>query len=139
MKTADNTSGAPSLMWSFSNYSMKYSNSYNTDILLKGITIEQPTDNRDYWFIVIHKTVNKGITKNNIIINSVRGLDIVIANPSNLPYQIPWRKNTIWHETEFNESMNIILTTITKATSKMTKSDKYRIGFNIEYKQNKDI
>lgn len=136
LKTADNTSGAPSLIWSFSNYSMKYSNSYNTDILLKGITIEQPTDNRDYWFIVIHKTVNKILTKSDIIINSIRGLDTITANPSNLPYQIPWEKNITWNEKEFNESLNIILSTITKATSKMTKTDKYRIGFNIEYKYN---
>ncbi len=42
---------------------------------------------KDYYFLVINKN-NK-----NIIINSVKGLNILTPNLNNIPYQVYWNKN----------------------------------------------
>ena len=47
---------------------------------------------KDYYFIVLNKTDNK-----DIIINSVKGLVILTPNINNLPFQICWDKNRIFH------------------------------------------
>jgi len=43
---------------------------------------------RDYYFVVLNK-----LNKNDIIINSVKGLIVLTPNINNLPFQVCWNKN----------------------------------------------
>lgn len=46
---------------------------------------------KDYYFIVLNKTNSNDI----IIINSLKGLTLLIPNINNLPFQVCWDKNRI--------------------------------------------
>jgi hypothetical protein len=43
---------------------------------------------KDYYFIIINKN-----DKQNVIINSVKGLSCLTSNINNIPYQVCWKKN----------------------------------------------
>ena len=54
---------------------------------------------KDYYFVVLNKTTNE------IIINSIKGLEIMTPNINNLPFQINWKKNSKFKYQNTEESM----------------------------------
>ena len=49
-------------------------------------------DKKDYYFLIFNKNKDKDKDKD-IIINSLKGLEILTPNNNNLPFQVCWNKN----------------------------------------------
>jgi hypothetical protein len=64
---------------------------------------------KDYYFIVLNKN-----NKNNIIINSVKGLSILTPNINNLPFQINWSKNKKFNYGNINKKIKMFIECLQK-------------------------
>ena len=67
-----------------------YKNGIMSELLIEKFKKKEYNKNnkKDYYFIVLNKTV-----KNDIIVNSVKGLTLITPNNNNLPFQVNWNKN----------------------------------------------
>ena len=67
-----------------------YENGKMSEVLIENLKHKKYNKNnkKDYYFIVLNKTV-----PGDIIINSVKGLSILTPNINNLPFQVCWDKN----------------------------------------------
>lgn len=93
MKSNDNAGNMTMCVYSFTDYEINinknYKNGKMSKILLEKIKKKELNNSqRDYYFLVLNK--NK---PDDVIINSIRGLEHIVANPNNLPFQINWNKN----------------------------------------------
>ena len=59
---------------------------------------------KDYYFIVLNKTV-----PSDIIVNSVKGLSILTPNINNLPFQVCWNKNKTFKYARIQEKINLFI------------------------------
>ncbi len=59
---------------------------------------------KDYYFLVLNKKSPK-----DIIINSLKGLSFLSPNLNNLPFQICWNKNKIFHYKNINENVKLFI------------------------------
>ncbi len=73
---------------------------------------------KDYYFIVINKT-----NTNDIIVNSLKGLDVLTPNINNLPFQICWSRNRLYNYTNINTTINKFIKCI--KTSKLSWKEKF--------------
>ncbi len=64
---------------------------------------------KDYYFIVLNK-----INKEDIIVNSVKGLNILTPNINNLPFQICWNKNRIFQYGNINKKVKLFVDCLQK-------------------------
>jgi hypothetical protein len=94
MTTSDNTGNYTMCVYSYTDEKLDlhktYQNGKMTDILIDKLKNKKFNINykKDYFFIVVNKTNTK-----NIIINSVKGLNILTSNINNLPFQVKWKRN----------------------------------------------
>lgn len=93
MKSNDNAGNMTMCVYSFTDYEINinknYKNGKMSKILLEKIKKKELNNSqRDYYFLVLNK--NK---PDDVIINSIRGLEHIVANPNNLPFQINWNEN----------------------------------------------
>tara|TARA_Y100000389_G_C17360370_1_gene463418 strand:+ start:104 stop:841 length:738 start_codon:yes stop_codon:yes gene_type:complete len=113
--TNDNIGNISILLYSLTEHKMRlnksYYNGYASTHLLTYIKNNNFTKNykRDYYFIVINKKNPK-----DIIINSIKGLNILTPNNNNLPYQINWSKNRDFKYKNINNIVDLIIKTIQK-------------------------
>lgn len=64
---------------------------------------------KDYYFIVLNK-----INKNDIIVNSVKGLTILTSNINNLPFQVCWNKNRSFTYENINKKIKLLVNCLQK-------------------------
>ena len=64
---------------------------------------------KDYYFLVLNKT-----QPTDIIINSIKGLNIIHANNNNLPFQICWNKNRYYEYNGIIKSIRVLLNCLQK-------------------------
>lgn len=92
--TNDNVGNLTMCVFSYTNYPIDLHKSYNngsmSKILFDKLKNKQYNTNnkKDYYFIVLNKNIQE-----DIIINSLKGVEILIPNTNNLPFQICWDKN----------------------------------------------
>jgi hypothetical protein len=94
--TSDNTGNLAMCVYAYTNELLhlntekSYENGKMSVILTNKIK-EKKYNNinkKDYYFIIINKN-----DKQNVIINSVKGLSCLTSNINNIPYQVCWKKN----------------------------------------------
>ena len=71
-------------------------------------------NNRDYWFLVVDKNNTK-----NVFWNSLKKLPAPTGNPSNMPFQVDWRKNKDPKHRTHNESLNLYLDLVITSIKKI--------------------
>jgi hypothetical protein len=64
---------------------------------------------KDYYFLVLNKT-----NSNDIIVNSVKGLNILCPNANNLPFQVCWKKNNEFIYQNINKKIKLFIDCIKK-------------------------
>ena len=64
---------------------------------------------KDYYFLVLNKT-----NPADIIVNSVKGLTTLTSNLNNLPYQICWNKNKVFHYEPINKKIELFIQCLQK-------------------------
>ena len=71
-----------------------YENGSMSRLLLQKLQNKQynKSAKKDYYFLVVNKT-----NTNDIIINSIKGINYLTPNINNLPFQVCWSKNNRFH------------------------------------------
>ena len=64
---------------------------------------------KDYYFLVLNKT-----NPADIIVNSVKGLTTLTSNLNNLPFQICWNKNKLFHYDLIDKKIEIFIQCLQK-------------------------
>lgn len=92
--TNDNIGNLSLCVHSYTNKELDYNTSYNNSKLSKILFSKLKNNHynikmkKDYYFIILNKYDSK-----DIIINSLKGLEVLTPNLNNLPFQVCWRKN----------------------------------------------
>lgn len=118
--TSDNTGNLAMCVYAYTNVSnlildihrdKSYENGKMSDILFNELKNKRFSTNtkKDYYFIVLNKTDNT-----DIIVNSVKGLTILMPNINNLPFQVCWDKNRVFKYENINKKIKIIYWLLTK-------------------------
>lgn len=129
MKSSDNSSNFRSLLYTYTNTEEDFFNNTNNNRkkdylkLIDCVLNKDFSNDRDYYFLVFDKL------KNNIIINSLRYLNDITFNNSNLPFQINWSKNN-----EFTQDEKTLKFYLDGINSKMNEN-----SFDLLYIKNYDI
>lgn len=129
MKSSDNSANFRSLLYTYTNTEEYFFNDTNNNRkkdylkLIDCVLNNNYSNNRDYYFLVFDKS------KNNIIINSLRYLNDITFNNSNLPFQINWSKNT-----EFSKDEKTLKFYLDGINTKMNEN-----SFDLLYIKNYDI
>lgn len=93
-KTSDNVGNLALCVYSYTNQYLDLNSTYDNGqmatILFQKIKNNELNykHKKDYYFLVLNKNNNQ-----DIIINSVKGLNILTPNINNLPFQVKWDKN----------------------------------------------
>jgi hypothetical protein len=112
MTTADNTGNLAMCVYSYTNENLdielnkSYDNGKMSKLLIKKLKNKEynKTHKKDYYFICINKTDCK-----DIIINSLKGLNILTPNINNLPFQVRWSKNRIFTYKNIKKSITLFI------------------------------
>jgi len=124
MNSRDNTGNLAMCVYAYTNYDMSLDKIYNNGSMSNILHIKLKNKEynnkpkRDYYFIVINKT-----NTNNIIINSVKGLEQMSSNGNNLPFQICWNNNATYNTKTIDKCIEIFVNTLKK--TKQTWRDKF--------------
>ncbi len=106
MTTSDNTGNLSMCVYSYTNEKLdifkSYDNGEMSNLLFYKLKNKEYNKNykKDYYFIVLNK-----LDKNEVVVNSVKGLSILTSNINNLPFQVCWNKNKNFR---YNTITNII-------------------------------
>lgn len=104
-KSADNIGNLSTCVYALNDENLDLKKSYNNGematLLINSIQEKKynTINKKDYYFVVLNKTTNE------IIINSIKGLEIMTPNINNLPFQINWKKNSKFKYQNTEESM----------------------------------
>jgi len=72
---------------------------------------------KDYYFIVFNKN-----DSNDIIINSLKGLNILTPNINNLPFQICWNKNRLFIYGKIKDKVKLFIDCLKKTKTKLERN-----------------
>ena len=98
MMTSDNTGNLTMCVYSYTDIQLSLDLSYengNMAVILFNKLSKRKYNrklHKDYYFIVLNKN-----SSDDIIINSIKGLISLTANVNNLPFQVCWNKNRVYH------------------------------------------
>jgi hypothetical protein len=98
MKTKDNTGNLAMCVYAYTDEVLDLYKNYNNGVMSKVLFQKlkfkkyNKEYKKDYYFIVINKNDTQ-----DIVINSVKGLLKLSPNINNLPFQVCWDKNRIYH------------------------------------------
>jgi hypothetical protein len=114
--TNDNAGNLAMCVYAYTNYILNLDNSYTngdmSKILIEKLNNKQFNHNtkKDYYFLVINKKNSK-----DIIINCIKGINILTPNVNNLPFQICWNKNREYKYDIVKNKIKIFLECIKKS------------------------
>jgi hypothetical protein len=116
-KAADNLNAKEAILISFTNLSLEKINECKTWAKVIDSLIKNKKDNsRDYYYIIFDKKTNK------FIFTSVKSLDNLIPNGSNLPYQCRWFEHTPQKNRSFADSYSYITSVFRTSLEKRAKA-----------------
>ena len=111
--TSDNTGNLAMCVYAYTDDSSidiernkTYENGKMSELLIEKLKQKKYNKNnkKDYYFIVLNKSV-----KNDIIVNSVKGLTLLTPNNNNLPFQVNWSKNRIFHYQNIGKKVKLFI------------------------------
>lgn len=101
--TADNASGMPSLIYALTNVNMQYDSYYDSSNTIKYFNKNYITENnRDYYLVI------NNVHSEDVIVSSIKNLQHITPNKSNLPFQIIWKKNRELSHMNSKETYSLI-------------------------------
>ena len=108
MNTNDNTGNLAMCVYSYTdeildlNINKSYTNGIMSKILFDKLKNKKynKINKKDYYFLVLNKT-----DSSDIVVNSLKGLSILIPNINNLPFQICWNKNRVFKYENINKKI----------------------------------
>jgi hypothetical protein len=115
--TSDNTGNLAMCVYAYTDEILDihkdetYENGLMSKILFSKLKDKKYNKNnkKDYYFIVFNKNCEK-----DIIINSVKGLKILTPNSNNLPFQVTWNKNRLFHYDKINNKIKLFIDCLQK-------------------------
>ena len=113
--TNDNTGNLAMCVYAYTNEILDFHKSYEncmmSEILFKNLKNKKYNTNnkKDYYFLVLNKT-----DKNDIIVNSVKGLTILTPNINNLPFQVCCNKNRSFIYDNINKKIKLFIDCLQK-------------------------
>lgn len=113
--THDNTGNLAICVYAYTNKDLdlykSYKNGDMSKILVKKLKKRQYNykPKKDYYFIVLNKK-----NRNDVIINSIKGLTELTPNVNNLPFQICWSKNKKFIYKNINTNIELLLNSLQK-------------------------
>lgn len=115
--SSDNTGNLAMCVYAYTNeildihLNKSYENGKMSVILFNKLKNKNYNTNnkKDYYFIVLNKTV-----AGDIIVNSVKGLTILTANINNLPFQVCWDKNRVFKYENINRKIKLFVDCLQK-------------------------
>ena len=111
--TSDNTGNLAMCVYAYTDDSTidiernkTYENGKMSELLFEKLKTKKYNKNnkKDYYFIVLNKSV-----KNDVIINSVKGLTLLTPNNNNLPFQVNWGKNRDFHYENIRKKVKLFI------------------------------
>lgn len=111
--TSDNTGNLAMCVYSYTDEPLDLYTRYNNGDVHR--TLSEKIRNRefnyknkkDYYFVVVNKN-----NSNDIIVNSIKGLDTLTPNINNLPFQVRWDRNRIFNYKPITECVNMFIEAI---------------------------
>lgn len=114
-KTSDNIGNLAICVHSYTNHELDLYKSYQNGIMSK-ILIEKirkkkynMIHKKDYYFIIINKN-----NKDEVIVNSIKGLNELTPNINNIPFQVCWSKNKEFEYKSIDENITMLLNALKK-------------------------
>jgi len=114
MKTRDNIGNLATVVYAYTKHEMdlekRYNNGVMSSVLYECLKNKHYNDTaRDYYFIVVDKK-----KRNNVIVNSLRGLTKITGSVHNLPFQVKWDQNKEYKSQSVQDSVDTFLETFPK-------------------------
>lgn len=93
------------------NVNKSYTNGKMSTILFNKLKNKQYNkhNKKDYYFLVLNKK-----NRNDIIVNSIKGLTILHSNINNLPFQVCWDKNREFYYEPIDKKIKLFITCLQK-------------------------
>lgn len=113
--TNDNTGNLAMCVYAYTNVKLDLDKKYNNGemSILFFNKIKKKDYNKiykkDYFFIILNKT-----NKQDVIINSIKGLSVICPNSNNLPFQICWNKNRTFKYEPINKKIEQLISVLKK-------------------------
>ena len=113
-KTRDNTGNLAMCVYAYTNYFLDldkpYTNGNMSNLFFDELKNKKYNkyNKKDYYFLVLNKLNNE------IIVNSVKGLEKLTPNINNLPFQICWNKNTEFKYENINKKIDLFINCLQK-------------------------
>ena len=113
--TNDNTGNLAMCVYAYTNENLDLNKSYEngkmSNILINKFKNKEYNNisKKDYYFIVLNKK-----NSDDIIINSLKGLNILTPNINNLPFQICWNKNRHFKYENIKIKINLFIDCLKK-------------------------
>lgn len=113
--TSDNTGNLAMCVYAYTDEELDlykcYQNGKMSEILIEKLNKEEYNlkDKKDYYFVVVNKN-----NKNDIIINSVKGLTELTPNINNLPFQVLWSKNKKFVYKNIKTNIKLLINSLQK-------------------------
>ena len=114
-KTRDNTGNLAMCVYAYTNEKLDlyktYENGIMSNIFIEKLRTKEYNYSfrKDYYFLVFNKQKPK-----DIIINSIKGLQIIYVNNNNLPFQVCWNKNRNYEYKGVINSIGLLLSSMKK-------------------------
>lgn len=114
-QTSDNTGNLAMCVYAYTNEKLDINKSYEngkmSELLFTKLKNKEynKISKKDYYFLVLNKN-----DSNMIIVNSVKGLEILTPNINNLPFQVNWGKNKIFKYENIDKRVKMFIECLQK-------------------------
>jgi hypothetical protein len=115
-ETSDNTGNLAMCVYAYTDHPLEIFNTSYENGKMAGILFDKIKNNelnnnskRDYYFIVINKADSR-----DVIVNSVKGISILTPNTNNLPFQVCWKYNRIFHYENIKVKLRLFINCLKK-------------------------
>lgn len=115
--TSDNTGNLAMCVYAYTDELLdlqkdkSYENGKMSEILFRKLKERKYNQNqkKDYYFVVLNKTDSR-----DVIVNSVKGLTTLTPNINNLPFQVCWDKNRVFHYENIRKKIKLFIDCLQK-------------------------
>lgn len=103
LATADNLNCKLGIYYALTGQYPNFRNELGWEEYFQKLSANLQENNRDYYFLIINKTNTK-----DIFATSLKGLEILVPNGSNPPFQAKWNDNRHYIPRNFKEAENFL-------------------------------
>ena len=105
-KTADNLNCKLGIYYALTGKIPPFGNGVSWENYFKLLSENIKSNDRDYYFLIINKE-----NYQDIFVTSLKGLQVIVANGNNLPFQAKWDDNRIHEKRSYKASKEFLLST----------------------------